>query len=119
MFVLRSFFWLSTVVMLLPASPDGKEPPPRVSLIHTAYAARALVQDMSGVCERNPGRLHRRAAKRCAARARSSRPAPASSPPAFPRASGNDHAEPKADHGTLTAAGPGAGLVTCGSQACR
>jgi hypothetical protein len=55
MFVLRSVFWLSTVVLLLPASPDGKEPAPRVSLINTALAARAFVQDMSGMCERNPG----------------------------------------------------------------
>ena len=54
MFVLRSLFWLSTVVLLLPASPDGKEPAPRVSLLHTAYAARTLVQDISGVCYRNP-----------------------------------------------------------------
>ncbi len=53
MFVLRSLFWLSTVVLLLPASPDGKEPPPRVSLIHTAYAARTLMQDFAGICERN------------------------------------------------------------------
>ena len=54
MFVLRSIFWLSAVVLLLPASPDGKEPPPRVSLINTALAARAFVQDMSGICDRNP-----------------------------------------------------------------
>ncbi len=54
MFVLRSLFWLSTVVLLLPPSQDGKEPAPRVSLLHTAYAARALVLDLSNVCERNP-----------------------------------------------------------------
>jgi hypothetical protein len=54
MFVLRSFFWLTAVVLLLPPSEDGKEPAPRVSLIHTAYAARALVEDLSSVCERNP-----------------------------------------------------------------
>ncbi len=54
MFVLRSLFWLSAVVMILPASPDGKEPPPRVNFIHTAYAARDLLHDLSGICERNP-----------------------------------------------------------------
>ena len=54
MFLLRSLFWLSTVVVLRPASPDGKEPPPRVSLLHTAYAARTLLQDVTGVCQRNP-----------------------------------------------------------------
>ena len=54
MFLLRSIFWLSTVVVLLPASPDGREPAPRVSLLHTAYAARTILQDMTGVCRRNP-----------------------------------------------------------------
>ena len=54
MFILRSLFWLSTVVVLLPPSQDGREPAPRVSLLHTAYAARVLMQDVTGVCERNP-----------------------------------------------------------------
>jgi hypothetical protein len=54
MFILRSLFWLSTIVILLPASPDGSEPAPRVNLLHTAYAVRAIVQDVTGVCERNP-----------------------------------------------------------------
>jgi Family of unknown function (DUF5330) len=54
MFVLRSLFWLSAVVLLLPPSADGKDPAPRVSLIHTAYAARALLEDFSGICVRNP-----------------------------------------------------------------
>ncbi len=54
MFVLRSLFWLSTLVVLLPPSQDGREPAPRVSLLHTVYAARVLLQDMTGVCDRNP-----------------------------------------------------------------
>ena len=54
MFVLRSLFWLSTVVLLLPPSEDGRDPAPRVSVIHAAYAAKVLLQDMTGVCERNP-----------------------------------------------------------------
>ena len=54
MFILRSLFWLSTVVVLLPPSQDGREPAPRVNLLHTVYAARALLQDVTGVCERNP-----------------------------------------------------------------
>jgi hypothetical protein len=53
MFVLRSLFWLAAVVMILPpASSD--EPAPRVSLLHAAYAARVILQDITGVCERNP-----------------------------------------------------------------
>ena len=38
--------------MLLP--PAEGEAPPRISLIHTAYSVRALVQDVTGVCDRNP-----------------------------------------------------------------
>lgn len=54
MFILRSLFWLTTVVVLLPPSQDGQEPAPRVNLLHTAYAARAIVEDVTGVCQRNP-----------------------------------------------------------------
>ena len=54
MFILRSLFWLSAVVLVLPPSEDGQEPAPRVSVIHTAYAARVLLQDVTGVCQRNP-----------------------------------------------------------------
>jgi hypothetical protein len=53
MFVLRSLFWLATVTMLLPASPDG-QPAPRVSLLQTAMAAKVLLQDITGVCTRHP-----------------------------------------------------------------
>ena len=53
MFLLRSFFWLSTLVMLLPPSADGQQPPPRVTFLQTAYAAKILLQDLTGVCERN------------------------------------------------------------------
>ena len=53
MFVLRSLFWLTALVLLLPPAEDGT-PPPRVNLLHAAYSARVLAQDMSGVCERNP-----------------------------------------------------------------
>jgi len=52
MFVLRSLFWLTTLLLLLP--PSGSEPAPRVSVLHTAYSARVLIQDLTGVCERNP-----------------------------------------------------------------
>jgi hypothetical protein len=52
MFVLRSLFWLMVLVLFLPAAPDGGQPPPRVNLIHAMLAARVLVEDMTGVCER-------------------------------------------------------------------
>lgn len=54
MFVLRSLFWLSSVVMLLPPATDGQEPPPRVGVLQAAYATRVLLQDVTGVCARNP-----------------------------------------------------------------
>jgi hypothetical protein len=53
MFVLRSLFWLTALVLLLPPAQDGT-PSPRVNLLHAAYSARVLAEDMSGVCERNP-----------------------------------------------------------------
>lgn len=54
MFVLRSLFWLATLVMLLPPSADGQQPAPRLSVLQAAYAARVIAQDVTGVCERNP-----------------------------------------------------------------
>jgi len=53
MFVLRSIFWLAALVMLLPPA-ESNQPAPRVSLVHAFYATRVLVQDVTGVCERNP-----------------------------------------------------------------
>jgi hypothetical protein len=53
MFILRSLFWLTALAMLLPPAEDGG-PAPRVSLLHAAYASRILVQDLTGVCDRNP-----------------------------------------------------------------
>lgn len=53
MFVLRSVFWLSTLVVLLPPAADG-QPAPRVNILHAVYAARVLAQDVTGVCDRNP-----------------------------------------------------------------
>src|SRR5262245_51721536 len=53
MFVLRSLFWLTTLVALLPPSTEG-EPAPRVGVLQAFYAGRVLLQDMTGVCDRNP-----------------------------------------------------------------
>jgi hypothetical protein len=50
-FLIRSLFWLTIVVLMLP--PSGDTPPPRVGLYQTAFAARALVHDITGLCERN------------------------------------------------------------------
>lgn len=53
-FLFRCIFWLGLVVLLLPASPDGSAPPPRVSVLEALSAARVFVRDISGACERNP-----------------------------------------------------------------
>ena len=52
MFILRSLFWLATLVLLLP--PAGGDPAPRVGMLHAAYSVRVLLQDLTGVCTRNP-----------------------------------------------------------------
>ncbi len=53
MFVLRSLAWLTTLLLLLPPTEDG-EPPPRVNFVHAAYSAKVIIQDVTGVCSRNP-----------------------------------------------------------------
>ncbi|MBZ8133100.1 DUF5330 domain-containing protein [Afifella sp. IM 167] len=53
MFVFRSIFWLTTLVLVLPPSEEGG-PPPRVSLLQSAAAVRVLAQDVRGLCDRHP-----------------------------------------------------------------
>jgi hypothetical protein len=53
MFIVRYFFWLTTLVVLLPPAADG-DPPPRVNLMHAALATQVLIEDVTGVCDRNP-----------------------------------------------------------------
>lgn len=54
MFLIRAAFWLSVVVMFIPADPETDTPAPRVSVIEGLVAARAVVADLSSFCERNP-----------------------------------------------------------------
>lgn len=53
MFLLRSAFWLTVVILLVPADPQTGEAP-RVTIVNAFLAARATVADLSGFCERNP-----------------------------------------------------------------
>jgi hypothetical protein len=101
MFVLRSLFWLSTVVVLLPPSQDGYEPAPRVNLLHTAYAARVLLQDVTGVCERNPEAC---AASRQAMVLLTRKLETGAGIVAAGVQAGQELADPAIDHGTLTEA---------------
>jgi len=99
MFVLRSLFWLSTVVLLLPPSADGSSPAPRVSLLHTAYAARDLLKDLSNVCERNPDAC---AASREALALLARKVETGADIVSAGIAVGRGQAETAVDHGTLT-----------------
>ena len=51
--LIQSAFWLSLVLLVIPfgGSGDGK---PSVGAVETFFAARAVIDDMSGLCERRP-----------------------------------------------------------------
>jgi len=100
MFLVRSTFWLGIVVLLLPASPDG-EPAPRVSLVHTAYAARILVEDMSGLCSRHPDACEKSRQALILLKRKLETGAGIVSAGLV---AGQEFVDPAADHGTLTAA---------------
>ena len=53
MFFLRTIFWLGLVVLLLPPASDGKSPAPRVSMLETVAATRAILSDVATLCSRN------------------------------------------------------------------
>ena len=53
MFFLRVVFWLSVVVVLLPAD-DETGIAPRTAVGNAILAAKATVMDFSGFCDRNP-----------------------------------------------------------------
>ena len=54
MFLLRTAFWLSVVVLLLPADADTGDKAPRVTALEALVAARTAVSDFSQFCDRNP-----------------------------------------------------------------
>lgn len=51
-FLIRSAFWLSLVLLVIPFGGDNDEP--TVGAIEAFFAARAVIDDMSGLCERRP-----------------------------------------------------------------
>ncbi len=53
MFLIRAAFWLSIVILLIPADPQSGEAP-RVTLFNAFIAARTTLADLSGFCDRNP-----------------------------------------------------------------
>ncbi|WP_295806168.1 DUF5330 domain-containing protein [uncultured Nitratireductor sp.] len=56
-FLIRSIFWLSLVLLLLPIGGTGGEDEgdaPQVGALQALGAAREAVSDMVGICERKP-----------------------------------------------------------------
>ncbi|HVY20444.1 MAG TPA: DUF5330 domain-containing protein [Bauldia sp.] len=53
-FLLRVAFWLSLVILLLPADGETGDKAPRVTAFETLSAAQAAVSDISQFCDRNP-----------------------------------------------------------------
>ncbi len=54
MFLIRAAFWLTIVLILLPADPDSGADAPRVTVFRALSAVRATVLDLSRFCDRNP-----------------------------------------------------------------
>lgn len=54
MFLVRTAFWLSVVVMLLPADSETGDKAPRVTAFEALVAAQSAVSDISQFCDRNP-----------------------------------------------------------------
>lgn len=54
MFLIRAAFWLTVVVMLLPADPPTRQDDVPVNPIQAIGAARDTVADVSNFCDRNP-----------------------------------------------------------------
>lgn len=51
-FLIRSAFWLSLVLLVIPFG--GRDGESTVGAVEAFLAARAVVDDMSGLCERRP-----------------------------------------------------------------
>lgn len=55
-FLIRMAFWFSLVLLVLPLDPaTGDGQVESVSPVQAFFAARAAVDDVAGICERQPG----------------------------------------------------------------
>ena len=54
MFLIKTAFWLSLVILLIPGNPETGEEAPRVGALQALSAAQATVADMTAFCDRNP-----------------------------------------------------------------
>jgi hypothetical protein len=53
-FLIKSAFWLSLVLLVLPLGGGSEEGEPSVGAFETFAAAQAAISDMAGLCERQP-----------------------------------------------------------------
>ncbi len=53
-FLVKSAFWLSLVLLVIPFGGGNENGEPSVGAVETFFAARAVIDDMAGLCERRP-----------------------------------------------------------------
>lgn len=53
-FIIRSIFWLSLVLLIIPFGGAGKGQDDAVSPVEALSAARGAIQDLTGMCARQP-----------------------------------------------------------------
>lgn len=53
-FIIRSAFWLSLVLLIIPIGADGENGERQVSVLEAFWAARTAAGDIAGMCERQP-----------------------------------------------------------------
>lgn len=53
-FIIRSIFWLSLVLLVIPFGTGGASQEDAVSPIEALVAARGAIQDVAGMCARKP-----------------------------------------------------------------
>lgn len=53
-FLIKTAFWFSLVLLLLPISPEGTDPEATVDPLEAVFAARAAISDVSSMCDRQP-----------------------------------------------------------------
>ena len=53
-FLIRMAFWFSLVLLVLPFGPTDGSGEDTVSPVQAFFAARAAVEDIRGICERQP-----------------------------------------------------------------
>lgn len=53
-FLIKSAFWLSLVLLLIPFGGQGADGEAQVGPVDTLIAARAFIGDVAGLCERQP-----------------------------------------------------------------